>query len=186
MVKPEILDLRILLDKDIQISDILKHPDEPKLYISSYDGFLYCFGLQEDLKLVLEFESRPFIGAIRRMALLPAKKSKVIFWKRSVFLIIVELAVGAADGRICFVDIATGKPKLRLDKLFPGSGASITALAGLDETDTLVAIGNESGDVKIIDLKNLEKPVVASFDNLNDAVSDLVHFPHKKTLVCSG
>jgi hypothetical protein len=39
---------------------------------------------------------------------------------------------------------------------------------------------------KIIDLTNLESPVVASFDNFDDQVSDMLYLIYRKTLICSS
>lgn len=72
----------------------------------------------------------------------------------------------------------------------------------LDEDDKFLAVGNDDGDVKvlkmlnifklyilfvkIIDITNLESPVVASFDNFDDQVSDMLYLMYRKTLICSS
>lgn len=38
---------------------------------------------------------------------------------------------------------------------------------------------------QIIDLNNLESPVIKKFDDFNDQVSDMLFLSYKKTLICA-
>lgn len=91
----------------------------------------------------------------------------------------------SSKGKVCLLKAENGKAKMRIDDVF-ASKSPIGAMVSLDAEDKLFAFGNDDGDVKIMDLTNLESPTIASFDDFDDQVSDMLHLDYRKTLVCSS
>lgn len=92
---------------------------------------------------------------------------------------------GSSKGKVCLLKAESGKVKMRIDHVF-ASKSPIGSIISLDEQDKLFAFGNDDGDVKIMDLKNVENPTVVAFDDFDDQVTDMLHLAYRKTLICSS